>query len=129
MTAKNAEPHPPSRQCMCGDCAPSFEPAQSEFKPSNTAIKLEARAKLQGLREEFARRTVERAPAAWMRLHLDTRTVLLMLAGVDPAQDQELADLALKDWREFSPAERASLAQCADALRWQLHGARDLMQV
>lgn len=87
------------------------------------------RTKLQGLRAEYARRCVERAPGAWSRLHLDTRAVLLMLAGVDPAQDQELSTLALKDWREFSPVERAAIVESADALRWQLNGARDLGQV
>ncbi len=96
---------------------------------TRAAIPSDIRGKLQGLRAEFARRTVERAPGAWSRLHLDTRAVLLMLAGVDPAQDQELSTLALKDWREFSPVERAAITQAADALRWQLNGARDLAQV
>ena len=96
---------------------------------TGAAIPVDIRGKLQGLRAEFARRTVEKAPGAWSRLHLDTRSVLLLLAGVDAAQDQELSALALKDWREFSPVERAAISQAADALRWQLNGARELSQV
>lgn len=96
---------------------------------TGAAIPSDIRGKLQGLRAEFAARTVQRAPSAWARMHLETRAVLLMLAGVDPAQDQELSTLALKDWREFSPVERAAISEAADALRWQLNGARDLCNV
>jgi hypothetical protein len=95
----------------------------------SAAIPQPIRPKLQALRAEFARRTVERAPAAWSRLHLDTRAVLLMLAGVDAGQDHDLESLALRDWREWGPVERASIAQAAEALRWQLNGARDLAGV
>ena len=96
---------------------------------TGAAINPTIRAKLQGLRDEFAARTVERAPMAWSRLHLDVRAVLLMLAGVDSGQDVDMWSLALRDWREFSATERAAIGQAADALRWQLNGARDLVQV
>ena len=94
----------------------------------NNRVSLE-RHKLQALRAEYARRTVDRAPGAWSRLHTETKVVLLMLAGVDGAQDQDLDALAFKDWREFSPSERARIGEAADALRWQLNGARDLCEV
>jgi len=96
---------------------------------TGSGIPKETRKKMNELRAEFARRVVEHAPRAWARLHLETRAVLLMVAGVDPAQDQELATLALKDWREFTPPERVAIAGAADALRWQLNGARDLSRV
>lgn len=89
----------------------------------------EVRANLGKLRAEFAARTVQRAPAAWSKLAIETRCILLMVGGIDPAGDQELSTLALKDWREFTPQERAAVAEAADALRWQLNGARDLTRV
>ena len=52
-----------------------------------------------------------------------------VLAGVDAAQEHDLSTLALRDWREFSATERAAIAESADALRWQLNGARDLTRV
>lgn len=87
------------------------------------------RAKLIQLRTDYAARCQDRAPSAWSRLHLDTRAVLLMLAGVDAAQEHDLSTLALRDWREFTATERAAIAESADALRWQLQGARDLTRV
>lgn len=90
----------------------------------------EQRQKLQSLRDEFAQRVQQRAPGAWARLALETRCILLMVAGVDPAGDADLSALALRDWREFAPAERSAIAQAADALRWQLNAcARDLQGV
>ena len=94
-----------------------------------SAIPADIRARLGELRAEFAARTVERAPAAWCRLELSTRTVLLLLAGIDAAGDADLSALALRDWREFSPPEQAAIRQAADALRWQLNGARDLARM
>ena len=113
------EPHPPSRQCMCAECAPSFE----RVKPG---VPEGVRGKLRELRDEFQRRTVERAPGEWSRLNLDVRAVLLMIAGIDPSQDTDLATLAGRDWREFTPPERRAIAQAASAMRWQLNGARNL---
>lgn len=52
-----------------------------------------------------------------------------MVAGVDPAGDAELSTLALRDWREFTPAEQGAVRVAADALRWQLNGARDLREL
>ena len=94
-----------------------------------SAIPADIRARLGELRAEFAARTVERAPAAWCRLELSTRTVLLLLAGIDAAGDADLSALALRDWREFSPPEQAAIRQAADALRWQLNGARNLARM
>ena len=94
-----------------------------------SAIPADIRARMGELRAEFAARTVERAPAAWCRLELSTRTVLLLLAGIDAAGDADLSALALRDWREFSPPEQAAIRQAADALRWQLNGARDLARM
>lgn len=93
-----------------------------------SAIPADIRARMGELRAEFAARTVERAPAAWCRLELSTRTVLLLLAGIDAAGDADLSALALRDWREFSPSEQEAIRQAADALRWQLNGARDLVR-
>lgn len=94
-----------------------------------SAIPADIRARLGELRAEYAARTVERAPAAWSKLELSTRTVLLLLAGVDAAGDADLSALALRDWREFAPPEQAAIRQAADALRWQLNGARDLARM
>ena len=94
-----------------------------------SAIPADIRARLGELRAEYAARTVERAPAAWSKLELSTRTVLLLLAGVDAAGDADLSALALRDWREFAPPEQAAIRQAADALRWQLNGARDLARI
>ncbi len=94
-----------------------------------SAIPADIRARMGELRAEFAARTVERAPAAWCRLELSTRTVLLLLAGIDAAGDADLSALALRDWREFAPPEQAAIRQAADALRWQLNGARDLARM
>lgn len=93
-----------------------------------SAIPADVRERLASLRAEYAARCVDRAPAAWMRLALSTRTVLLLLAGIDPAGDADLSTLALRDWREFSPSEQEAIRQAADALRWQLNGARDLVR-
>lgn len=81
------------------------------------------------LRDEFAQRTVQRAPAAWLKLSASTRCVLLMLAGIDAGEDHDLAALAARDLREFTPSERAAVAAAADGLRWELHAARDLADV
>ena len=94
-----------------------------------SAIPADIRARLGELRAEFAARTVERAPAAWCRLELSTRTVLLLLAGIDAAGDADLSAVALRDWREFSPPEQTAIKQVADALRWQLNGAADLARI
>ena len=94
-----------------------------------SAIPADIRARMGELRAEFAARTVERAPAAWCRLELSTRTVLLLLAGIDSAGDADLSTLALRDWREFAPPEQTAIRQAADALRWQLNGAADLARI
>ena len=94
-----------------------------------SAIPADIRARLGELRAEYAARTVERAPAAWSKLELSTRTVLLLLAGVDAAGDADLSALALRDWREFAPPEQAAIRQAADALRWQLNGAADIARI
>lgn len=94
-----------------------------------SAVPADVRKRLGELRAEFAARTVERAPAAWCRLELSTRTVLLLLAGIDAAGDADLSALALRDWREFAPPEQTAIRQAADALRWQLNGAADLARI
>ena len=94
-----------------------------------SAIPADIRARLGELRAEYAARTVDRAPAAWSRLELGTRTVLLLLAGIDGDGGADLSALALRDWREFGLAEQTAIRSCADALRWQLNGARDLTRV
>ena len=94
-----------------------------------SAIPADVRQRMGELRAEFAARTVERAPAAWCRLELSTRTVLLLLAGIDSAGDADLSTLALRDWREFAPPEQKAIKQAADALRWQLNGAADLARI
>ena len=94
-----------------------------------SAIPADVRKRLGELRAEYAARTVERAPAAWCRLELSTRTVLLLLACIVSAGDADLSTLALRDWREFSPPEQAAIRQAADALRWQLNGAADIARI
>ena len=94
-----------------------------------SAIPADVRKRMGELRAEFAARTVDRAPAAWCRLELSTRTVLLLLAGIDAAGDADLSTLALRDWREFAPPEQTAIKQAADALRWQLNGAADLARI
>ena len=96
---------------------------------SVSAIPADVRRRVGELRAEFAARTVDRAPAAWCRLELSTRTVLLLLAGIDAAGDADLSALALRDWREFAPPEQTAIRQAADALRWQLNGAADLARI
>ena len=85
-------------------------------------------ARLRLLRDEFAARTHDRAPMQWQRLPVEVRTILLMLAGIDSAQEHELADLARKDWREFTPPEQAAIKSTGLFIRWQLNGARELFQ-
>lgn len=94
-----------------------------------SGIPADVRANLRRLRDEFAARTVQRAPTAWARLAVETRCILLLVAGIDAAADQELSTLALKDWREFTPPEQEAIRIGADALRWQLNGARDLREL
>lgn len=96
---------------------------------SVSAVPADVRKRMGELRAEFAARTVDRAPAAWCRLELSTRTVLLLLAGIDAAGDADLSTLALRDWREFAPPEQTAIKQAADALRWQLNGAADLARI
>lgn len=36
VAAKQAEPHPPMRDCPCAECRPSFEPTPSQRKPAMT---------------------------------------------------------------------------------------------
>lgn len=85
------------------------------------------RAKLGALRDEFARNKVERGPGQWRGLHIETRVVLLMLAGIDPTGDQDLTTLAARDWREFTPPEQAAIRTAGNAMRWQLNGAATLL--
>lgn len=59
---------------------------------------------------------IERAPAAWCRLGLSTRTVLLLMAGIDAAGDANLSALALRDWREFASPEQAAIKQAAGVM-------------
>ena len=87
-----------------------------------------ARAKLRDLRDEFAAMRYDRAPQQWAKLPLELRTILLMLAGIDAAQDNELSDLARKDWREFTPPEQNVIKSTGLFIRWQLNGARELFQ-
>lgn len=94
-----------------------------------SAIPADVRERLTELRAEYWARCQDRAPAAWSRLELGTRTVLLLLAGIDGEGGTDLSALALRDWREFGPAEQTAIRSCADALRWQLNGARDLTRV
>ena len=68
-----------------------------------SAIPADIRARMGELRAEFAARTVDRAPAAWCRLELSTRTVLLLLAGIDAAGDADLSALALVPARPHIP--------------------------
>lgn len=99
----------------------------SEGVISASRIPNESRAQIIALRAEFAERVVQKAPAAWMKLSVETRCILLMAAGVDPAGEHELSSLALRDWREFTVQERAAVSNAANNLRWELNGARDLM--
>ena len=81
-----------------------------------SAIPADVRKRLSELRAEYAARTVERAPAAWCRLELSTRTVLLLLAGIDSAGDADLSTLALRDWREFAPPEQTAIKRAAGVM-------------
>lgn len=90
-------------------------------------IPAEHRERMGALRAEFARRVVERGPSEWARLHLETRTILLMLAGIDPSGEHELPALADRDWREFTPSEQTAIRNAGAALRWQLNSAAALL--
>ena len=81
------------------------------------------RARLIELREEFQQRARKTAPGAWSSMEPAARTVLLLMAGID---GDDLASLALRDWREFSREERGAIVCAADALRDQLNRARSL---
>ena len=81
------------------------------------------RARLMELRDEFQERARRTAPGAWSTMQPTTRTVLLLMAGID---GDDLASLALRDWREFSREERGAIVCAADALRDQLNRARSL---
>lgn len=81
------------------------------------------RARLVELREEFQQRARRTAPGAWATLEPAARTVLLLMAGID---GDDLASMALHDWREFTQEERGAIVCAADALRDQLNRARSL---
>ena len=81
------------------------------------------RAKLGELREEFQQRARRTAPGAWATMEPTTRTVLMLMAGID---GDDLASMALQDWREFTREERGAIVCAADALRDQLNRARAL---
>lgn len=93
------------------------------------AIPDHIRKKLGSLRAEFAARVVQESVQAWGRLHIETRTILLLLAGIDGEGVHELDMLARRDWREFTPPERDAIKAAADALRWELNGVRSLPTV
>lgn len=78
------------------------------------------RARLIELREEFQQRARKTAPCAWSSMEPAARTVLLLMAGID---GDDLASLALNDWREFTREERGAIVCAADALRAQLNRA------
>ena len=81
------------------------------------------REKLVALRDEFQARARATAPCAWATLEPTTRTVLLLMAGID---GDDLASMALHDWREFTREERGAIVCACDALRVQLNRARSL---
>lgn len=87
----------------------------------------EVRERLHALRDEFARNATERGPGQWKKLNLETRVVLLMLAGIDASGDQDLSDIAAREWREYTPPEQAAIRTAGNALRWQLSGAAALL--
>lgn len=76
-----AEPHPPSRQCGCADCFPSFEPDDAPLETSE--VDARPRAEPQELsmsmfatREDFLRAKAAQVPPAQRReLRADLRTV------------------------------------------------------
>ena len=59
---------------------------------------------------------IERAPAAWGRLGLSTRTVLLLMAGIDAAGGADMSAMALRDWREFASPEQTAIKRAAGVM-------------
>lgn len=83
-------------------------------------------SKLRALRAEFDRAAFDRPSAEWRKLELDVRCIIIMLAGLDPQGDDDLAVLARREWREFALPERDAIASAAERVRWQLNGARSI---
>jgi hypothetical protein len=69
------------------------------------------RSNLSKLRDEFAVRAAGEKPTTslesveWKRMHLHTRCVLLMVAGVDG----DLEALGARDWHELPHPERVAI--------------------
>lgn len=69
---------------------------------------IESREKVEALRDEFKARslgykaTTSLESIEWARLHVDTRVILLLSAGID---GEKLHDMALKNWHEFPRPE------------------------
>lgn len=80
------------------------------------------RDKLTKLRDEFAVRaagkvhTTSLESIEWQRMHVQTRILLLVAAGIDG----ELEPMALKDWQEYPPPERLALRGAIRHLRREM---------
>lgn len=91
-----------------------------------SGIPSEVRERLQQLKAEFEARGIKSAPSRWWRLSVGTRTVLLLMAGIDSAEGADLSALAHRDWREFSPPEQEAITCAARAMRSDLNSVGDL---
>lgn len=72
--------------------------------------------KLRGLRVGAAERA---APDAWRGLDVSVRRLLVTLADVG----DDVRALAVKDWREFGPDDKARIGATARYIAGQLNGA------
>lgn len=139
--AATIEPHPPTRHCMCRDCAPSFEPsadaAALAWRASMRAVSGGGRpagraanmAELMALREGALQRStgkhgISAAAIEWVGLALELRMCILLVAGIDG----DLASLARRSWGEFTPPECTAVQVATRAMIRQLGGVFALTQ-
>jgi hypothetical protein len=85
------------------------------------------RSKLTALRDEFAAksagliRTTSLESIEWARLHVQTRMLMLLVAGVDGDSDN-LEGLALRDWHELPRPEQMAVRISIRGIRSELLG-------
>lgn len=109
----------PQLQCLAPELViatrkpPRLVPNVPAFKNQDATV-AEARAMLDGLRDEFAKKASgglyrDAADAEWRSLPIEMRECLLRVAGVRAKSKPELHSLASRAWQEMPDTEREAI--------------------
>lgn len=115
------------------DQLPALAPALRRLPPPPVAPEFaglspdECRARLRMLKDDAVRRASngrwsDAEAREWSGLHVGTRMAALLLAGIEG----EMEELALREWRELPPPERAAIKAQVRYLADEMAGLRSL---